>query len=248
MKNLDILKQAGVYCIQNALNNHFYIGSSSDLYSRYHNHSSLANNNVKNSTYYHGLLGKTYLEYSSEVWKFQVLMFTTNYLRWEELLINLLKPEYNSSKLYDGKIKPNLGKKFDSAWAKSLGRSTPHSKEVKEKLSKLNKENGCNLKFTKGDQILEFSTWIEAGKYFNTSGKALAQAHRRYGYSKGWKIEKLSKQTKKVKLTSLIKPEKFKIFKSASDCDKFLNLWRGATSNSIKNNNGFISNSIVKYI
>lgn len=248
MADLNLLKQAGVYCIQNKLNNKFYIGSSSYLYSRYHNHSSLARNNVQNKSSYHGLLGQAYLEYNFDVWKFQVLMFTTNYLKWEEVLINLLNPEYNSSKLYDGKHKPNLGKKFNTEWAKSLGHGTPHSKEVKDKLAVINKENGCSVRFTKGSTVLEFNTWVEAAQYFNTTAGVLNNAYTRNRSRKGWAIEKLNSQTKKLKLTSLVRPDKYKIFSSASACDKFLNLWRGATSNAIKKNNGIISNSRAEYI
>ena len=45
---------------------------------------------------------------------------------------------------------------------------------------------------------------------------------------RGYKIEKLSKQAKTIKL--YYENNEIKIFNSFNECDRFLNMWRGYTS------------------
>lgn len=66
-----------------------------------------------------------------ENFTFTVLLTTTDYLFWEEILIKLLKPEYNTATMNNGKLQPNIRKKFSQEWIDKLGKCTGHSDETK---------------------------------------------------------------------------------------------------------------------
>jgi len=122
---------------------------------------------------------------------------------------------------------------------------------VKQKLTKINKNNACTICFTKEEKRLKFSSWRQAGEHFNLNSPNSASSYftktkTDTGYSwKGWGIEKLTTQTKQVKLSN---GQEEQIFDSASKCDKYLDLWRGATSNAIRNNQGNLHNYKVEYV
>ena len=241
----DIPKEPGVYCIQNNINNKFYIGSSKNLYKRYYAHRTPAEKSRSNMIIY-----KAITKYGVENFTFFVLKITKNYLLWENLFIKLLKPEYNSATMIGEAIQPNIGKKFNQNWIDKLPKCKKHSSETKEKLLNNNKNNACKILFEKDNTVLYFNSWVDAGNYFNIVKSPAGcftktkKSNNVYKW-KGWIIERLSTQTKKVKLQTV---DDCYIFKSSYECDKFMNLWRGATSNAIRNNYGELQGCKVEYI
>lgn len=235
----NIPKQPGVYCVTNLINNKFYIGSSKNLYRRYYNHRESLDLKM-----FQGMpvLCRAYQKYGIENFEFKVIKITDEYYKWEELFINLLNPEYNISKMFNGKIQPNLGKKFNQKWIDKIKRTKPHSEETIEILSKLNKKNACKLKFIKEDEILEFNSWVDANKYFNVNSTTIQVSFKRWSEWRDWKIEKISTQKKRVILDNHME------FESSYQCDRYLNLWRGCTSNAIINNNGYLHEHLVRYL
>lgn len=239
--NMDIQSEEGVYCLRNKKNSKIYIGSSENVKQRYSSHKS----RFKLKKCFSGIMGNVYQKYNFNDFEFQVLLYTKDYLHWEELLIKLLKPEYNTAGILKQKLQPNLGKKFNQEWIDKLGRCEKHSIETLEKLTKLNKENACRLTFSKEGSVLTFDSWVDAGNYFKVSNTSLINSFKRKKSWKGWVIKKLKTQKKRVLLTFDTNELEFE---SASKCDKFLNLWRGATSNAIRNKSGNLHNYKVKYI
>lgn len=108
------------------------------------------------------ILHNAYKKYKPENFSFQVIKITKEYLIWEEILICLLKPEYNIATITNGKQQPNIGKKFSKEWIAKLGKCKKHSKETKIKLTSINKENACKIVFEKENIILNFNSWNEA--------------------------------------------------------------------------------------
>lgn len=239
---------SGVYCLRNKINNKIYIGSTKNIRSRYYKHRS--NFNLKHNAR-NAIMDKVYRKYNFSDFEFQVLLTTDDYLLWEDLLIKLLNPEYNTSSMIDGKLQPNLGKKFDKNWIKKITSSSKHSKSTRKHLSKLNKQNACKVKFQKEDTVLTFNSWREAGCYFDIKSKNSASSYftktkksnDRFSW-KGWNITRVTRQKKEVLFTEGVS----KIYFSSSyEVDKHLGLWRGATSNAIKNNNGVLHQYRVEY-
>lgn len=239
-----IPNSSGVYSFYNPVNGKIYIGSSNNLRQRYANYKSQSKKNTigKPPPCLHNVFNK----YGFENIEFKVLLLTEDYREWEEVLIRLLNPEYNISVMVDGKLKPNLGKKFNSQWVSKIKRRTPHDKETKRKLTFLNKQNACKLKFSKDGTVHKFNSWVEASKYFKVSGSAIQNAFKEKGSWREWKIERLTRQKKKVKLTQSNLKEL--LFDSSYACDKYLNLWRGATSHAIRNMEGRLHQHKVEYI
>ena len=240
-----ITTKSGVYCLRNVHNNKIYIGSSLSLRQRYTKHKSKFNRGSKKKT---AILDKVYNKYKFEDFEFQILMITEDYLEWETLLIKLLNPEYNTAGMVSGKLQPNLGKKFNKEWIEKITNSTPHSEKVKKHLTKINKQNACKVIFEKENEKLVFSSWVEGSEHFNhPCGVSCFTKTKRNNkfYWKGWLITQLSKQKKQVKLISKTET---KIFNSAAKVDRYLNLWKGATSHAIKNRNGQLHGNIVEYI
>lgn len=243
----NISNKSGVYCFRNIHNNKIYIGSSMCIRQRYSKHKS----RFKLKKCGKSIMDKVYRKYNLEDFEFQVLLYTEDYELWENLLIELLNPEYNTASMSNGKLQPNLGKKFSQEWINKLGTCEKHSEETKKKLIKLNKENACKIQFKKENKILNFNSWREAGIYFklkdykNTSGYFTKTIKNNKFYWKGWVISKLNSQKKKVKL--ITKSESID-FSSSFECDRYLNLWRGATSHAIRNRSGKLHGYTVIYI
>lgn len=237
----------GVYFIQNLINNKIYIGSSKNLYRRYHNHKNALNSKSAEGCI---ILYKSYKRYGISNFKFNIIKITKDYHLWEDLFIRLLNPEYNIATVIGGKNQPNIGKKFNKNWSNKLHKCVKHNETTYNLLNQLNKENACKIVFEKDNIILNFDSWKEAGKYFNIENKSPSAYFCKTIINnifrwKKWNISIQKKQKKEVILKTNNNQYKFA---SANDCDRFLNLWRGATSNAIKNNNGFLHNNIVEYI
>jgi len=238
-----ITNKSGVYCFRNKLNNKIYIGSSNCIKQRYANHKSKAKEHTCDSKCI--AIANAFKKYGFKNFEFKVLLLTDRYYEWEEILIRLLKPEYNIAFITNGKHQPNLGKKFSKKWIDKLGRCNGHSKDTRKLLTKLNKAGGCDLLFEKDDQTLSFTSWVDASNYFNTSSGNIQVSFSRTGKYRDYEITRLSVQRKRVKLSNGIEEE---IFDSSYACDRFLDLWRGATSNAIRNNSGVLHNYKVEYI
>lgn len=247
LKENSIPKLPGVYCVQNLVNNKIYIGSSKNLYRRFYGHK---NGDCHKSFRCMTGLYNAYKKYGLNNFKFFVIKITEDYLLWEGLFIKLLKADYNIADVTNGKSQPNIKKKFDKNWISKLGKCKGHSKETRQKLTELNKQGSCKIIMKKDEIVLNFNSWAEAKNYFNLKENACAyfcktKKGENY-YWKGWIITKLNTQKKKVGLYknfSLIKE-----FESAGECDRYLDLWRGVTSNAIKNNQGFLHEYTVKYL
>lgn len=246
MKILEkIPREPGVYIIYNNINNKFYIGSTNNLYKRYSHHKLGVRASGAESI---RILYNAYKKYDIENFTFEVLLITEEYLMWEEILIRLLVPDYNVMTIVNGKQRPNLGKKFNKDWIKKLPKCKQHSEETRNLLTKLNKSNACKLKFClkNSNETLYFNSWIEASNYFNVSGIARKEIGKDIYKWRNYIIYKQSLQTKKVSLQ--INIDCSLTFNSSLECDRYLNLWRGATSNAIVNNKGILHNYKVSYI
>ena len=105
-----------------------------------------------------------------------------------------------------------------------------HSEETLVKVTENNKKGAVKLKFTNIEtkEELNFNSWVEASKHFEMKHpSSMMNSYKNRGQWKKWKIEKLSTQTKKIKV--FIDSEEI-IFNSYSECDKYFNMWRGYTS------------------
>lgn len=240
-----IPKESGVYVIYNNINSKFYIGSSNNLYKRYCSHKlGIKASGIKSIR----ILYNAYKKYSIDNFTFEPLMITNDYVIWEEILIRLLNPDYNIMTAVNGKQRPNLGKKFNKNWSSKLPKCRQHSLETKKLLSHLNKKNSCKLKFYSkhSNEMLYFNSWVEACRYFNVTGINRRKVENNTYKWRNYIIYKQSMQNKKVLLQLSI--DNFMKFNSSLECDRYLNLWRGATSNAVNNNQGILHNYKVSYI
>jgi len=93
--NLNLKGKSGVYQILNIVNNKKYIGSSLNIYTRFHEH-------ISNMNYNHGHnahLQAAWNKYGEQNFEFSVIEFCSpeNRLIREQYYIDLYKPEYNLS-------------------------------------------------------------------------------------------------------------------------------------------------------
>lgn len=90
--------KSGIYKIINIVNNKCYIGSSEDITNRRYHHFSLLKHNKHHSIH----LQNAFNKYGKDNFIFEVLDYvsnTNNLLKYEQLWINQLKPEYNICKI-----------------------------------------------------------------------------------------------------------------------------------------------------
>jgi group I intron endonuclease len=231
----------GVYVIKNNVNNKIYIGSSINVLKRFYQHNGICKRKgVDSDGKVSYILHKAFNKYKCEDFTFEVISHVDNYLEIEELLIKLYKPEYNCSIIFNGIGKPNQGKKFDKQWVKKITNNNPHSPESLEKVTKINKENAAKILAKRGSECINFESWREVSAHFNCN---INVAHR-LSY-KDWKFEVVKNQKKKVECTN---DGKSYLFNSAGECDRYFNLWRGCTSNAIKNLEGRYGYLFLKYL
>lgn len=234
------LLSVGVYKILNKINGHFYIGSSDRQFKeRFKEHCRCyelyKKGDHRNN---HPILWAAYDKYGIENFSIELVEIldgctSEKILEREEYYIQNLNPEYNICKFPTQGGKPNLGKKLSEEWKQHIGEKSSqykHSEETLAKVTENNKKRAVKLKMINIDtnEELNFNSWVEAKNYFNLkSATSLQNAYKRKGQWKKWKIEKLSTQTKQIKV--FIENEE-KIFNSYSECDKYFNMWRGYIS------------------
>lgn len=235
----DFLKtHKGIYKLINTKNNHFYIGSTDRNFNeRFLEHCGVYQNYLQNGgKIVHPLLWSAYKKYGIESFKIEILETLDNCTE-EEIharegyYIRSLNPEYNICQEPEVCGSPNKGRKLTKEWKQHIAEKSAqytHSPETLAIITANNKENACRIKLTKDNEVLEFNSWVELGKYFNTPTASRAKLCRAKGIKyKGYTIEVLSVQKKKIKVYFEDGP---KIFNSFNECDRALNMWRGYTS------------------
>lgn len=132
---------SGIYMILNLINNKYYIGSSHNLYKRWHTHKSTLKHNKHDNSY----LQKAWNKYGELNFKFFVLEYTNELLIREQYWIDKLlcinrKLSYNLRKLAN----TNLGIKFSEETkakisASNKGRVISEETKLKLKLAQRNR-------------------------------------------------------------------------------------------------------------
>ena len=223
-------KSKGIYIIKNNITDECYVGSTRNtLYNRLNENIRL----LRKNKHHNYKLQNSFNKYGEGnfSYRYKILDKDDQYiLRFEEKFIHIFKPYFNICLFPTIGGKPNQGKKFNEEWIVNLIKNKKqykHSTELLNYITIKNKKNACRLNFQNEFSNLNFDSWIEAALYFSTTTGALMNAYSRYSKWKGYFITQLTKQKKMVRLYY---NEDILIFNSASECDKFLNMWRGATS------------------
>lgn len=243
-------EECGIYYIKNIVNNHIYIGSSIMLTKRYKEHKRVLNLNKAPSM----ILQAAWNKYGENNFQFIVIKtfknITDHKLRFlEGMLIRLFKAEYNTCLFPENNGKPNYKRKLSKEWIHNLRENNnyKHSndKKIYNKVCKQNKEGASKIILTINNIEYKFNSIIDACKYLNLKNgclQGLKQRCHRYNIE----LKCLNKQTKKVKVTEANGNVLF--FDSAGKCDKYYNLWRGCTSNTICHLNGKLFENYAEYI
>lgn len=242
-------QECGLYYIINTKTKNIYIGSSIMLHKRFKEHYLKLRTN-KHPNHY---LQNSYNKYNKTYFEFHVFKtfddISDHLLRfYEGLCIRLFKAEYNLCLFPENNGKPNYQRKLSDEWIYNLHKNNnyKHSDniEIYKKVKIQNKLGATKIKLIFSDNNLTFDSIRDACLYLkcNTFNRTILQhACERYNI----KFEILKTQRKKVKLTE---NNKDIYFNTAGECDRYLNLWRGCTSNSIKNLNGKLFEYRAEYV
>jgi group I intron endonuclease len=146
--------KSGVYKITNIINNKCYVGSSINIYNRFHTH----RNKLKNKTHSSQHLTNSYHKYGDSNFQFEILEYCINITEREQYWINKLKPEYNKREIAQN----NLGRKVSQETKSKI------SKTLKEKNNYL-KNNGLSTLNPKNeDKSVKVNIYDITGKYITT--------------------------------------------------------------------------------
>lgn len=91
--NFKLRRKTGIYCIFNLINGKRYIGSSVDIYNRFHEHI----HNLKNNKSHNKHLQAAWNKYGEEAFIFEVLEYCDEDKRFnrEQYYLDFMLPEYN---------------------------------------------------------------------------------------------------------------------------------------------------------
>jgi len=241
-------REKGIYYIKNIINNKVYIGSTrSTFYRRISHHIS----SLKSNTHFNYKLQKDYNKYGIKAFIFRVKPLTISdfeILQKEENLIKRIKPFYNICQEPTKGGKPNKGKKLTTNWKNNIKAKSllyKHSEETLKKVTQNNKNNTANYIIQKDNIEITFSSLIELENYLKSKDILKTKRSKDEYYYKGWKITRTRSQKKKTKLH--ISNKESIIFDSSYACDKYLKMWRGATSTYL-NRDGYILGLKVEYV
>jgi len=157
---LKILRNCGIYVIQNKINNHIYIGSSSNVTKRFNSHINLLNKNKHSNSH----LQAAWNKYGKENFVFlhveRISMPETRLIR-ENKWIKIYKPEYNNILVNDNNYFFHSDETKERIRQKALGRKVSDetkakikekskgkilSEETKQKISESNKGKSHGVK------------------------------------------------------------------------------------------------------
>jgi group I intron endonuclease len=135
---------SGVYRIRNKVNNHIYIGSSTDVYHRKRNHKA----KLRLGTSDHTLLQEAVNEFGLNNFKFKVLLICDPdmLLYYEQACIDKFKPEYNMCPNAESSRGIKRSEEFrrktsESKMGNKNWEGRKHTEETKKKLSEAKKGN-----------------------------------------------------------------------------------------------------------
>lgn len=227
---------------------YLYIGSSTEVKVRYRQHFS----DLKGDRHHSKFLQRVFNKYPDldltfeSRWSFSS---EKEMIEHEGVFIRLFKPEFNGSLFPEVSGKPNYKKKLNDEWRSNLnnGGYTHTESGNLERISKQNKKGGTSVKFTNRitGEVMIFDTMKSVNEHFGTKYYITRLMNPGCRLHKQYIIELLKTQTKRV---HLYKGGKFlKEFDTAGECDLYLDVWRGATSNAI-NNFGKLHEYEVMYV
>lgn len=243
--NLEI----GLYYILNIKTKQIYIGSSIMLSKRYKEHFLKLRTNKHDNSH----LQASYNIYGDDSFKFIVFktfdkIDDTKLRFYEGLCIRLFKSEYNMCIFPENSGKPNYKKKLSKEWIYNLHKNNNYkhkeNMDIYNKVVIKNKNTASIVELKINNECFRFTTIKEACNYLHINS---------YCYEK-----LLYKCNKNNIVCNLIKTQKRKVqlktenkimyFNSAGECDRYLNLWRGCTSNAICHLGGNLFNNQVSYV
>lgn len=242
---LEELKLYGIYKIINIITNDFYIGSTIESFQkRKSKHFYDFKNHKQNCKKLYNAISK----YGIDNFEFTIIKAFKNkkdskktkeivtYI--EEKYINNLNPQYNICKYPTIGGCPNLGKKLSQEWKNKISEKSKLYKHVGENYIKINKQNKKNSSLYKINNDF-IGSLIDCSKHYNVDICTILNVYnKKYNSKKILSVEKIKSQKKKLKL--FLENDINILFNSYSECDKFLQMWRGYTSTQIVNNKSVI--------
>ncbi len=160
--------KSGIYKIINIINNKIYIGSATNIKQRWATHKF----RLKNNKHHNSHLQNAWNKYGERNFLFEVLDYVSNkenLIKYEQLWMDLLKPEYNKCKVAGSP----LGTKHSEEWKKlksekmmgdknhNFGKTFEVSLETRKKISekmrgrKLSKETKDKMSKPKSPETIK---------------------------------------------------------------------------------------------
>jgi group I intron endonuclease len=130
------MKLSGIYQIRNLINNHFYIGQSTNLSKRKGYHFSRLRNIVHENPY----LQNSFNKYGEENFIFEILLICeiSELTYYEQKYFDILKPEYNIRKEC---IDSNKGLKHSESAIQKISEASKRSMSDPDVIAKISKSN-----------------------------------------------------------------------------------------------------------
>ena len=228
----DDKNKCGVYIIINTINGKNYIGSTiSTFHVRFRKHVSELNKNNHHSN----ILQKAYIKYGEQNFVFKILKILPNkdekkIRNVEEKYMKIYTSDYNICTKPSRGGHPNLNRKLTKTWKDKIAYKSSlykHNEKTLKLVTNNNKNNSCELVFSKNNTKIKFKSWVSAAEHFNCDTTTLKKVYAVNGKFRGYLIEKLT--TQRSSILVFFKNRKI-LFRSLNSCDRFLNRWRGYTS------------------